>query len=653
MDLHTLGFYRLAALIPQSRVGDCAYNAEQIINLMYQSSKKGADFVVFPQLALTTASCGDLFGQRVLLDAAERALCDVVRKTEQLPMIAAVGFPLFLKGAIYNSVAVFGRGKIYGIVPLSDSTCSRCFSDYEYDDTASIILDDFPDVIVPFSPDLLFEQAGSGLTFCIGARRDSAGCSLCINPLAEVSSPVLFDDLKRYYSVWSKKNHTSVLFVNAGWGESSTDGVCAGEAGVFANGEELASVNGFSFHVEGVNNYYTGDSVDAGMLITDIDAQKVSLFRGNATTHKGMRIALPEPAPLTLPPLFAHNPVPFIPRSVQNDPVAFETFFARIIEMQARGLVKRMEHIGCKQLILGVSGGLDSTLALLVAHAAAGLSQLDSGCITAVTMPGFGTTKRTKSNALDLAELLGCAVQTIPIKKALTQHFSDIEHDVEKADTVYENAQARERTQILMDKANQLNALLVGTGDLSEAALGWATYNGDHMSMYNVNAGLPKTLIKYCIKYFMQYPPACINTEENWKKFTGVLQDILDTPISPELLPAEKNKIAQKTEDILGPYELHDFFLYYVLHTDFSPRKVLFLAEQMFSESPYKKYTKKEILRCLKLFYRRFFSQQFKRSCSPDGPSVGCGSFSPRGAWRMPSDACANVWLAELETLKA
>ena len=343
------------------------------------------------------------------------------------------------------------------------------------------------------------------------------------------------------------------------------------------------------------------------------------------------------------------NPNPFIPLAVQNNEQAWESFFSQVTELQARGLAKRMHHTGCTKTVVGISGGLDSTLALFIAVLASRMLRQKTDSVTAITMPGFGTTDRTKSNALKLAELLGCTVLTIPIEKAMLQHFADIGHPVDLCNTVYENAQARERTQILMDKANQLGALLVGTGDLSESALGWETYNGDHMSMYNVNSGIPKTMLRHCIRYVAAYPAAFLPDTKAHSEFRAILQDILDTPISPELLPAQKQVITQKTEEILGPYELHDFFLYYLLHTDFSPAKILLLAEHCFSTD--QRYNRQQILGCMRIFYRRLFSQQFKRSCAPDGVQVGFGSFSPRGSWHMPSDMNATVWLAELEKL--
>ncbi len=662
MDIHRYGFYRLAAPVPLSKVGNCTYNAEQIVNELYTCAEKGADIAAFPALALTAASCGDLFGQRVLLASAEHTLTRIAAQTAGLSLTAVVGFPFFLKGRIYNAAAVFGRGQIYGIVPLADTSPSRFFSRYDDSSAASVVLDGFQGTAVPFSPHLIFEHAVHGLSFRIGtAGFETAPAGLCIELLAEPSAPFSFEDLKRNYAVWSKKNSAAVLFVNAGWTESSTDAVYAGEAGIFSTGEELAASNGFSFYTDGTTVHYTAADSNR-TVIADIDTERLYTAAGSSADGIGvpcrsadsgtcLHITVPEPPPLTEPPLFPRNPMPFIPLAVQNNPADLESFFARMVELPARGLVKRMKYTGSTGLVLGISGGLDSTLALLVSHAAAELLGLPGSAVTAVTMPGFGTTKRTKSNALLLAKLLGCTVLTIPIKKALTQHFSDIGHDPAVFDTVYENAQARERTQILMDKANQLKSLLVGTGDLSEAALGWSTYNGDHISMYNVNTGIPKTLLKHCIAYFKQYPPVSVKAGSR-KKCSRILQDILETPISPELLPAENHEISQKTEDILGPYELHDFFLYYILHTHFSPRKVLFLAEQTFAAPPYNKYTKEEILRCLKRFYSRFFSQQFKRSCSADGPAAGCGSFSPRGAWCMPSDACADIWLAELDALQ-
>ena len=648
MDIHSFDLYRVAAAVPTCTVGNCSENAQRIEACIQTCSGQGADLVVFPALAISSASCGDMFTQQALLEAAEMQVQAVVQRTAGLPIITVLGFPLRYENRIYNAAAVFGRGTVYGIAAL-DSAPAPVFSRYEAPYTASIQWNNQADRI-PFGTQLVFTAERSRFAFCIGhtAPYADAQPALQIIPLATPSSPTLYDSLQQTYAVLSQQTQKNVIYVNAGWGESSSEGVYAAETGIIENGEVLAAANGFQFAVEKQRLCYISRQ-GTGITIADIDCS--GHLSAAAASVKYERISLPPLPSLEKPLMRPRNPLPFIPLAVQKDEQAKDVFFSRIVEMQAQGLAKRMRHTNSARMMVGISGGLDSTHALLIAHAAAGLLGYSSDTIIAVTMPGFGTTKRTKTNAIKLAALLGCTTYTIPIKKALLQHFTDINHDPNVHSTVYENAQARERTQILMDKANQMNALLVGTGDLSESALGWETYNGDHMSMYGVNAGIPKSLLSDCITYYSKYPPLDIG--EKAAPYRRILRSILATPISPELLPAEKEHITQKTEDILGPYELHDFFLYYLLHTDFSPKKIYFLAEQTFCTPPAQKYETSQVLACLQLFYRRFFSQQFKRSCVPDCPAVGLGSFSPRSAWHMPSDMCADLWLRELEALDA
>ena len=669
MNIHDYGFYRVAAVVPSCAVGDCLGNAERIIGALRKSAEMGADIAVFPALAVTSASCGTFFEHRSLLNAAEDRLAYIVRQTAMEPIVGVVGFPFFFSGNIYNAVAVFSRGIIYGIVPLNGTAYPCVFSVYGGKES-SFILTGLQNAAVPFGSDLLFEVEKSRFSFAIGSgkivRNQNAaenkngfqaadniltvnGAALCIEPLAQPSFAGSFTELCRSAAALSKQGKNTILFVNAGWGESTTDTVCAGERGIYENGELLAAANGFE--LSAVNK--TGDSGfstyedDAAITFADMDCEAPSAIGRIPSTCRHITIpAIPSRGVLLVRP---RNPNPFIPLAVQNNEPAWENFFSQVTELQARGLAKRMYHTGCTKTVIGISGGLDSTLALFIAVLTSRMLRQKADSVTAITMPGFGTTDRTKSNALRLAELLGCTVLTIPIEKAMLQHFADIGHPTDLCNTVYENAQARERTQILMDKANQLGALLVGTGDLSESALGWETYNGDHMSMYNVNSGIPKTMLRHCIRYITTYPTAFLPNTKSHAKFRAIVQDILDTPISPELLPTQKQVITQKTEEILGPYELHDFFLYYILHTDFSPAKILLLAEHCFSTE--QRYNRQQILGCMRIFYRRLFSQQFKRSCAPDGVQVGFGSFSPRGAWQMPSDMNAAVWLTELEKL--
>lgn len=656
MDIHRFGFYRIAAVVPPCTVGACAKNAVHIIRLLKECAEKGADIAVFPALSLTSASCGHLFTQRALLNAAEEQLQHIVRETAHLPIVALIGFPFFLSGKIYSAIAVCTRGSICGIVPLNTGTASGIFSIYSQEEILTITerLQDDP---ILFGTNLVFQIVGSSLSFMIGATGTKYKPALCIEPLAQSSYAGSFAELCRRFAVYSKETHCSIVFVNAGWGESTTDVAYAGERGIYENGDLLAAASGFTLSsyadtaaTGACEMTFTPYDDGGGLTLADIDCEAPRLTDRCLPEYR-RRISLPAIPCRGLLLLRPRNSQPFIPLAMQKNEAAREAFFAQVTELQARGLAKRLYHTGCRNTVVGISGGLDSTLALMIAVLTARILGYPAATVTAITMPGFGTTKRTKTNALRLAELLGCTVLSIPIEKALLRHFTDIGHPADLYDTVYENAQARERTQILMDKANQLRALLVGTGDLSEAALGWETYNGDHMSMYNVNAGIPKTLLRYCIRYCAAHHAAYIGEAKQRVQFSRIVQDILDTPISPELLPARDQTITQKTEDILGPYELHDFFLYYVLHTDFSPAKILLLAEHCFCTGSEPQYNRMQILGCLKLFYRRFFTQQFKRSCVPDGVQTGFGSLSPRGAWQMPSDMSGDVWLNELEKL--
>lgn len=664
MNIHDYGFYRIAAVVPPCTVGSCAWNADRIIEAVRKSAGMGADVVAFPALAITSASCGILFRQRSLIDEAEDRLAYIVRQTASEPVIGVLGFPFFFEGALYNAAAVFNRGFVYGIVPLKNTVYSHHFSAYECE-VKEVYATRVQSAPIPFGHDLVFKVEKSFFTFTVGAGntavqdclrasgegydRSVAGAALCIEPLASASYAGSFTNLCRSAAARSKAQENTVLFVNAGWGESTTDCVYAGERGIYENGELLAAAHGFELQEakHATDAQFTSYEDEPAITLTDMDCEAPFMLGRVLRSCRVIPIpTIPSRGVLLVRP---RNKSPFIPLAVQNNEKAWESFFSQVFELQGRGLAKRMMHTDCKKTVVGISGGLDSTLALFVAVLAARMLRQDADSVTAITMPGFGTTERTKSNAIALAELFGCTCLTIPIGKAMAQHFADIGHPTDLCDTVYENAQARERTQILMDEANQIGAILVGTGDLSESVLGWETYNGDHMSMYNVNAGIPKTILRHCIMYSVSYPSVLLADTAKHEAFRAIVKDILDTPISPELLPSKNQSITQKTEDILGPYELHDFFLYYLLHTDFSPSKVLLLAEHAFSAE--KRYNRQQILGCMRIFYRRLFSQQFKRSCAPDGVEAGFGSFSPRGVWRMPSDMNPSVWLSELEKL--
>lgn len=668
-DIHSFGFYRFAAAVPPCTVGDCNTNAAHIIEYIFRSAKQGADTVVFPALTITSASCGDLFSQHTLLTAALQALNTIIEKTAPLTTTAVIGLPFVHCGKIYNTAAVVGKGQIYGLVPLHDTAAWNGFSRYS-DDCESCTVGSRKNI--PWGTHLLFEIPGTSCSYMVGSTQPEK-TAVQLMPLAQPAAVESLAHLERRFAAFSHTHRTAVVFVNAGWGESSTDSVYAGEAGIIQAGTTLAKRSGYTLKTYLAEQLQASSShsktvctvlepSDDSLIYADIDCQFFPACTDAQSTEPPARstvtaVAAPNALP---PPLYRPLPTnPFIPPHIQyaahnapaHDTAEYDNFFLEILEMQARGLVKRLSAMQCNKIILGISGGLDSTLALLIAVIAARFAGNPASQVYALTMPGFGTTSRTKSNAQALSEVLGCTFESISITRSILSHFKDIGHNPDLHTTVYENAQARERTQILMDKANQLGALLIGTGDLSESALGWETYNGDHISMYNVNAGIPKTILKECVRFCSRYPVLCTADEKQQKKCSRILQDILATPISPELLPTDNQQITQKTESILGSYELHDFFLYYILHSPFSPRKIFFLAEQTFCTQEPPRYRREEVLHCLKLFYRRFFTQQFKRSCAPDGVQVGLGSFSPRGAWNMPSDISPVIWLNELENL--
>lgn len=628
------GFVKVAVATPAIQVADCAYNAEQCIACIEQAKQKNVQLLVLPELCITGYTCADLFFQTTLLEGALSALKKIASYTKNI--VVAIGLPLVVQNKLYNCAAICADGKIIGCVPKSSIPAHNEFYETRYFSPAPPYLSqiDLGGDLVLFGANLLF-QCQQLPSFCFGIEMCEelsgvtppsvshavAGATVILNLAA--SNEVVGKKQYRRNLVVSQSGRLvcAYLYACAGTGESTTDLIFAGHNILAENGVLLAESELFA----------------DGLLITEIDTERLSGERKRISTFPAPQTDTHEIVPFSLKRnqtdlTRAFSPTPFIPTSKEEQ----QTLFQQILSMQACGLQKRLAHTHAKTAVLGISGGLDSALALLVcvrAMKALGRSLTD---IIAVTMPCFGTTNRTKSNAERLSELLDVTLKKIPIDASVNAHFADIQHDPETHDVTYENAQARERTQVLMDIANQTGGLVVGTGDLSELALGWATYNGDHMSMYGVNSGIPKTLIRYLIDYEAKH------LENN--AVEEVLQDILETPVSPELLPSDGKKMNQKTEEIVGPYELHDFFLYYVLRWGFSPKKVLRLALHAFGNQ----YPKEDVLRYLKLFYRRFFTQQFKRSCLPDGPKIGSVSLSPRGDWKMPSDALANLWLEEL-----
>lgn len=632
------GFVKVAAVTPKIKVADTKYNAELILDMMKESTRQGAKIVVFPELCLTGYTCQDLFLQERLLQGAKDALMKLVKESASLDAIFFVGLPFEILGKLYNVAAVFSHGEVLGLVPKSYLPNYNEFYEARHfvsgaELATEVVLPD--ESCVPADRDLLFvcEQMPKlriGVELCEDLWTPNppsishalAGASVLVNLSASNELTGKDSYRRELVSGQSARLLAAYIYASAGEGESTQDLVFSGHNIIAENGQILAESKRFGH----------------GILYSEIDVERLCAQRRRMTTfvtedqtHTEILFSLKiEETKLTR----LIDPAPFVPTDRQNR----EKRCDEILMIQAMGLKKRLEHTGANAVV-GISGGLDSTLALLVTVRAFDLCGRDHKGITAVTMPGFGTTDRTYDNAVKLIQSLGAEFVEVDICQAVNVHFSDIGQDPSVHDVTYENSQARERTQILMDIANKKNALVIGTGDLSELALGWATYNGDHMSMYAVNASVPKTLVRHLVRY---YADTCED-----KQLSDTLYDVLDTPVSPELLPPEDGKISQKTEDLVGPYELHDFFLYYMLRQGFSPAKIYRLAKIAFAGT----YEDAFILKWLKTFCRRFFAQQFKRSCLPDGPKVGSVAVSPRGDLRMPSDACATLWMEELNTL--
>ena len=638
------GFITVAAGTPRIRVADCRYNAEQIFTMIREADSQGVKILALPELCLTGYTCGDLFLQDTLLDGAAEGLRTILEATGHLEILTALGMPVRAGGKLYNCAVVIQRGRVLAVVP---KTYLPNYGEF-YEKRWFASGGEAPDA-VPRDPVLALESYGGmgqsvidcpdvpglkiGVEICEdlwaadppSRRLAEAGATLILNLSA--SNEVVGKAAYRRQLVVGRSGRLccGYVYADAGEGESTTDVVFTGHNMIAENGALLAE-----------------NRLSTGLTISEIDVQRLVYERRRLTTFpaedmSGLYRSEAEFTPAAAKLRRYVSPTPFIPENAADRAARCQ----EILTISALGLKKRLEHTGAKTAVVGLSGGLDSTLALLITALAMGMLHRPAADIIAITMPCFGTTDRTKNNAVLLAERMGATLRTIPIGETVRSHFRDIGHDPEDHSVTYENAQARERTQVLMDVANETGGLVIGTGDLSELALGWATYNGDHMSMYGVNASIPKTLVRHLVDYVAR---------ENLRKdeeLTRVLEDILDTPVSPELLPAVQGRISQRTEDLVGPYELHDFFLYYVIRWGFPPRKVLRLAEKALGD----RYSREVILKWLKSFYRRFFAQQFKRSCLPDGPKVGSVALSPRGDWRMPSDAVARLWLEELEGL--
>lgn len=632
------GFIKTAAATPKIKVADCRYNAEQIINIMDKASADGVRLLTLPELCITGYTCADLFLQKVLLDGALKALSDIVKASTKYDMITVVGLPVALNNKLYNCGAVVQSGKILGIVPKTHIPNYGEFSELRHFSPAPSKTKqiDILGQTVYFGSNLIFKcKDTEQFTFAIEICEDlwtpcppscnlaAAGAAIILNLSA--SNEVVGKDSYRKMLVASQSGRLvcGYVYADAGEGESTTDMVFAGHNIIAEEGSVLAESKPF----------------DNGYCETEIDVLRIWHERRRRNTFadvpEGYDTVLFSMEPLKTVLTREFPRLPFVPADEKVRAQRCES----ILMIQAQGLKKRIEHSYAKTVVIGISGGLDSCLALLVAVKAMDLMNRPRTDVIAVTMPCFGTTSHTKNNAMKLCELLGVTLRVVDISNSVRAHFEDIGHDGKKQDVTFENAQARERTQVIMDISNMEGGFVVGTGDLSELALGWATYNGDHMSMYSVNASIPKTLIRYIVADYAA-------KAEN-KELAQVLISILETPISPELLLPDENKISQKTEDLVGPYELHDFYLYYLIRWGYSPEKVYEIAKKTFKGI----YDEETLKKWLKNFVRRFFMQQFKRSCVPDGPKVGSVSLSPRGDWKMPSDAMATLWMRQAENL--
>ena len=633
------GFVKVAAAVPAVKVADVDYNVQQIESIIAQAEGRGVEVIVFPELCITGYTCQDLFKEQLLLDRAESAIITLLDFTRKLDIISIVGLPVIINGLLYNCAAVIQSGQLLGIIPktylpnYAEFYEKRWFASAQDLNPAVFY---FAGTSVSVSADPKLFVTTYGMKFGVEICEDVWAPIPPSNNLALSGADIIFNlsasneligkhaYLKSLLAQQSARTISGYVYASSGFGESTQDLVYGGNAMIFENGHLLVEGDRFCFSPQ--------------IQQCQIDIEKLRVERRQNTTFINAQ-RHSHALEIACKPVQEHDfelqrvidPHPFIPKNED-----MQTACEEILNIQVAGLAKRLYHINAQKAVIGISGGLDSTLALLVTVKAFDKLDLDRKGIIGITMPGFGTTDRTHNNAVKLMKTLGITIREINIAKAVTQHFEDIGQDKDVHDITYENSQARERTQILMDVANKENAIVIGTGDLSELALGWATYNGDHMSMYGVNAGVPKTLIRYLVTYV------------SGEMATETLLDIVDTPISPELIPADElGNIKQKTEDLVGPYELHDFFIYYFLRYGFSPRKIFMLAQKAFADT----YDDATIKKWLTTFCRRFFNQQFKRSCLPDGPKVGSVSLSPRGDWRMPSDASSALWLKEAESL--
>lgn len=657
------GFFRVASVSPSLSVADCNFNSKQIIELVKKAQDKKIKFLVFPELSICAYTCADLFTQKTLQEECYIVLKNICEETKNCNILFCVGLPVELDSERFNCAAFVFKGKVLALIPksfipnYSEFYESRWFASFSENTVKQISLCKGLEDI-PFGTDIFIQDENDSsikisaelcedlwVPFSPSTRHALNGATIIANLSASNEVAGKAEYRRILVTGHSAKTVSAYIYANASHDESSTDMIFSGHSIIAANGAIKAESGLFENTQE--------------FLIADIDLEKLTQDRIKSTTFsRSTSFAKSEYKTIFVSGLqqehFADNIDeqlyekidlhPFVPSDIQKRK---ERCFS-IIEMQSEGLAKRLRHIHAQGAVIGLSGGLDSTLALLVCARAFDKCNISREKIFSITMPAFGTTDRTFNNACLLAKEMGTTLKEINIKDAVIQHFKDIGQDINTHDVTYENCQARERTQVLMDFANKCNGIVIGTGDLSELALGWCTYNGDQMSMYGVNSSIPKTLVRHLVSWFADEA-----FEKGNKNLSDVLNDILATPVSPELLPPSEGKISQKTEEIVGPYELHDFFLYYVLRWGFSPRKIYFLAQKAFLGKEDKAtktiYTKEIILKWLKNFYKRFFSQQFKRSCMPDGAKVGTVNLSPRGDWRMPSDASAQIWIKEIE----
>ena len=638
------GFISVAAGTPKIRVADCRYNAEQIFTLMREAEKQGVKVLVLPELCLTGYTCGDLFLQDTLLRGAEEGLQTILEATRNLDIVTALGLPVWDKwdNNLYNCAAVIQKGEILGLVPKTylpnygefyeqrwfasgkglEHGIELCGQQVSLSTNQTFACDTMPNLVIgveicedlwaPAPPSVELARKGATVILNLSASNELVGKA---------------DYRRSLVTGQSARLICGYVYADAGEGESTTDVVFTGHNLIAENGTLLAE-----------RRFSTGltvSEIDVDRLV--YDRRRTNTFTFSQEPPEVWRCSFSLPVEETRLTRYV-SPSPFVPEDAAGRAERCE----EILRVASLGLKKRLEHTNARTAVVGLSGGLDSTLALLITALAMGMLNRPASDIIAVTMPCFGTTARTKSNAELLAERMGATLKIIDISQAVRRHFTDIGQSMENHDVTFENGQARERTQVLMDIANQTGGLVIGTGDLSELALGWCTYNGDHMSNYAVNCSIPKTLVRHLVAYLAR------DNMEKDEALHDVLEDILDTPVSPELLPAVQGEISQRTEDLVGPYELHDFFLYYLIRWGFSPAKIYRLAVYALGKT----YSREVILKWLKTFYRRFFSQQFKRNCVPDGPKVGTVALSPRGDWRMPSDASAALWQAELEMLE-